>query len=211
MLKYAELSIQCADYHKAQSIKEIIADYCFKTDNNGFSLISCDKDWLYVRGESSLEYPVVRLALYVSNENRLVLANIVPDNQSDGGLNKHQYNAALDSFYRKVIVPVCGTNYTVIKPDPNVQISTLIPNSYRELLYWESGVNRRAPFSHPLDLNRWFSFVYCVASNREEFSSGDFQLWLQDDREWSGRDAFEAALRYENDRLLANYFVAHRI
>lgn len=211
MLKYAELSIQCASDSQAQSLKDMIFDYCSNADHAGFSTISSDKEWLFIRHDASSDYPATRLALFVSGNNQLVLANIVPEDQSDRGLDKRQYNSILDSFYRAVIVPVCGTRYTIIKPDPNVQIETLIPESYQQLVFWERGVNRRSPFSHPLDLNRWFSFVYSIASHREELSTGDFQLWLQENRGWSNHDAFDAALRYENDRMLANYIISKLI
>ncbi len=207
MIKYADLYIKCDNSSQVESLKKAIITYCSQGYALGFSLHSFDGDWLYLKKEATIHHPKVRLAICSLEDNRLSLANIVPDDSTNDGLDKDQYNSIVDSFYNVIALPVCGANYKIIKPNPDVKLESLLPKSFQSLLFWERGIDRRSPFNHPLDLNRWFSFIYSIVSNQENLSVGDFQLWLHEDCGWSNRDAYSAAIRYESDLQLADYII----
>lgn len=87
-------------------------------------------------------------------------------------------------------------------------LEEIIPNSVDALNRWvHSPGAPNVPFSHQLDLERWFDFLCQMIRNKEELESGKLEQWLLEEIKWPDDIIDETILKYEEEIDLLDYYV----
>lgn len=212
MKKFKELIIHC-DSH-TQALEELVAvgNFC---QTPPFSY-SEEVEKLYEANDkldhilvTLPELPQAILLLYVS-DNKLKVINIVPFNHSCDQIEKDVYNQIVDAFHQTVVVPLFKDKHKITLSRDDIPMKDIIPNSYEALYSWvKSPGAPQSPFSHQLDLERWFNFLCVLHQNGEELTSGDLEQWLLEEMHWSEEIVDETISRYENELDLLTYYDCH--
>ena len=150
--------------------------------------------------------PEAVILLYAKNGN-LDVINVVPFERSTLQLTKDQYNLIVDEFDEKILTPLFKGKYDILKTNDEVCIENLIPQSYKSLKRWSTCPGAPDhPFIHTNDLELWFEFLCQLRRNNEELSSGDLELWLQEDCNWPEDVVVDTIIRYETETDLLDYY-----
>ena len=154
--------------------------------------------------------PQAVLLLWV-NEGKLKVINVVPNDGNVFKLTKDQYNLIVDEFEKQIILPLYGEKYEIEKSQDEVSISETIPHSFDSLTRWASCPGApNSPFTHPNDLELWFEFLCQLRRTGESLSSGDLELWLREDQNWSAEVVEDTIIRYETEIELLDYYDRHK-
>ena len=146
-----------------------------------------------------------------ANEGKLNVINVVPNGGNVFKLTKDQYNLIVDEFEKHVILPLYGEKYEIEKSQDEVSISETIPQSFESLSRWVSCPGAPdSPFTHPNDLELWFEFLCQLRRTGESLSSGDFEIWLREDQNWSAEVVEDTIIRYETEIELLDYYDRHK-
>lgn len=209
MKKFKELIIHCGDDTTAISELLNIENACvipeFKYDEEVEKMYEPDDKMAHllvtIKG-----LPQAVLLAYVSQGNVKVL-NIVPFNKSTFRIEVDEYNAIIDAFYNKIVIPVIRERYKVDVTSGTYILQEIIPNSYDALVKWTKSPGApHAPFSHQFDLERWFEFLCQLIDNGETLTSGQLEQWLNEELKWPEEIIDETILRYEEEIDLLDYY-----
>lgn len=150
------------------------------------------------------------LLLWV-NEAKLSVINVVPYSDDTFKLTKDQYNHIVDEFEQQVIYPLFDGKYRIEKTPDEVNIQEIIPQSFESLSRWVTCPGApNNPFIHPNDLELWFEFLCQLRRTNEHLSSGDLDLWLREDNNWSEEVVEDTIIRYETETELLEYYDRHK-
>lgn len=154
--------------------------------------------------------PQAVLLAYVSDGDIKVI-NIVPFNKSTFRIEVEEYNAIVDAFNNKIVQRVIGDRFRVEVTSGEYTLQEVIPKSYDALVKWTKSPGAPlAPFSHQLDLERWFEFLSQMTINEEYMESGKLEQWLREVIEWPDIIIDETILKYEEELDLLDYYVNRR-
>lgn len=141
----------------------------------------------------------------------LRVANITSSINSDLGISN--YNFVLNAFFSEIVRPLLSEEADVVIKGENLGLRDMMSEQSAKLLeVWEVACNKSSPTSHPLDEERWFSFICSIANEESEFSPEDLEKWLSEDKEWplGYQDEIDKlAIEYENDVRLLKYYLEH--
>ena len=150
--------------------------------------------------------PSAVILVWVS-EGDIKVINIVPFNNSTFRIETEDYNRIIDEFYNKIITPVIDKKYDVEVTAGDYTLQELIPQSYRSLEQWVHCPGApNAPFSHQLDLERWFNFLCQLIRNDETLGVDQLEQWLREEVKWPEEIIEETLLKYEEEIDLLDYY-----
>lgn len=113
----------------------------------------------------------------IIDERGLRITNITPN--KSGQLSIEQYNAIIDSFYEKVIKPNIDNDYQVVL---STDTKTIVDYAGKEvadkLLIWIKSANKSTLNTHPLDFERWASFLITAHENDSELTTTQLERFL---------------------------------
>lgn len=142
------------------------------------------------------------------NEGKIKVVNIVPFNHSTSRIEIDNYNRIIDEFYRRIVLPTIGDRYEIEITSGDYILQEIIPDSFDALNKWIHCPGApNAPFSHQLDLERWFEFLCQMIRNGEELESGKLEQWLREEIKWPDDIIDETILKYEEEIDLLDYYV----
>lgn len=145
------------------------------------------------------------------NEGNIKVINVVPFNHSVFRIEIEDYNRIIDEFNSKIISPTLRGRCEVIVTSGDYTLQNIIPKSYDALNRWAHSPGApNAPFSHQLDLERWFEFLCKMVDNNESMDSGKLEQWLCEEMKWSEDVIRETILKYEEETDLLDYYVNRR-
>ncbi|HHQ6722386.1 TPA: hypothetical protein ACSTNG_002148 [Serratia fonticola] len=134
------------------------------------------------------------------------VANIVPKNVGELGIKK--YNLILRDFYEKIIKPLEkeeGFN-VVISSNTQSLDDWLDESTAKSLNIFSRMANKYTGASHPLDQERWYSFLINAHKSSASLDAGQLSRWLIEVDNWPDEIARELAINYEFARgLLKTY------
>ncbi len=191
------------------------------SDSSDFKFVS-DKseDYAKMIGKKTnevltFESPVIKGAIafvwmVVGEENDLRITNITPN--KSGQLSIEQYNSILDSFYDKVIKPNIDENYhVVLSTDTKTIVDYAGKEVAEKLQVWIKSANKSTLNTHPLDFERWASFLITAHKNESELTTSQLEKFLVDEIGISEeRLVSKIVIDYEYGRELLNEYDKHR-
>ena len=145
--------------------------------------------------------PAARLFLH-REHGRLHVSNIVP--RAPGHLSMHQYNAILDEFAESLRTHLAS----------NSELKMHVTSDEAAITDWLSGeaadfltrfsnlANMSTGASHPLDFERWASFLVQAHRERSTLHSSFLSRWLIEELGWPEDRAHDLARDYEFARDL---------
>lgn len=210
MKRYKDVTIICGS--DAAALQELvnIKNACvipeFRFDEEVEKMYEPDDKMAHIL-VSIQELPQAVLLAWV-DEGNIKIINIVPFNHSVFRIEIEDYNRIIDEFNSKVIAPtICG-RYEVIVTSGDYSIQDIIPKSFDALNRWTHSPGApNAPFSHQLDLERWFEFLCQMIRNREEIPSGHLEQWLNEEMKWPEEIVTKTIQKYEEEISLLHYYV----
>lgn len=213
MKKYKDLTIYIGTETQAIEALVQVEDYCTKEPFE----YSEDIEKMYLPDDKMAhilvklpEMPQSVLLLW-ANEGNLKVINVVPNDDKVFKLTKDQYNHIVDEFEQQIILPLFGGKNKIEKTKDEINISETIPQSFESLSRWASCPGAPgSPFTHPKDLERWFEFLCQLRRTGESLSSGDLELWLIEDKNWSAEVVEDTIIRYETETELLDYYDRHK-
>lgn len=213
MKKYKDLTVHTGSFEEARQGIVTIGEKCqqhqyFKYSEDIEKMYQADDRMNHIL----VELPNVPSAvmLVFASEADIKVLNIVPFNHSCDHIEKDVYNHIVDTFNEMIITPLFYEIYTIDCTKDEVSIQDLIPKSFQELYRWTNCPGApENPFVHQFDLELWFDFLCALHTNGEELSSGDLELWLQEDNDWDEEVVTDAIIRFETERDLLNYYDSH--
>lgn len=206
MQRYRTLTIHCGNADAAtQMLQKIILEcnippFVYEKDDKR---LQYDKTIRIISTYPNLPEAII---VVIVSDNNVKIINIVPHKKSVFRIEKNEYNTIMRYFKEKIIDKIVSED-RIDFPPAEYSMESLIPQSFKELVTWVNCSDSNAPFSHPLDLNRWFDFVIALQMNSESdnLSSGDLEQWLEE-KNWDEEVIEETILNYEHDTELLNYF-----
>ncbi|MGH9614814.1 MAG: hypothetical protein ACRD4P_17250 [Bryobacteraceae bacterium] len=136
-----------------------------------------------------------------SDLSELRISNIVPTAISK--LSYSQYNTIFNEFAERFAMPAAehmGLTVTVSKPDLALD-DLLPPDTFRALVDFSENANRMTLASHPMDRERWESFVTGAHRAHAPLDADTLSRWLIESG-WPGKAAHELSMEYEQGRSL---------
>ena len=140
------------------------------------------------------------------DEKQLRVSNIVPLNKSE--LSFDEYNQILTEFTNKFVSENVGKLGLDIEVTAGILdiFEYLSDDSYRKLEAFSGGANKSTGTSHPMDQNRWFSFLVSAHKEKADLCAVDLERWLIEQEEWPADVATRIIIQYEQQRELLNYY-----
>lgn len=132
--------------------------------------------------------------------------NIISRQRSS--LSHDEYNSLLARFHTEVVEPsLRGTTVGVDVSSPDVEIEDLAPSSVAEALRQFSVLaNKSTGASHPLDQERWFSFVVASHRSGKPMEVEMLTRWLVEKGGWTSEWAHDLSIQYEQQVALLSYY-----
>ncbi|MDO6814007.1 hypothetical protein [Tenacibaculum soleae] len=129
----------------------------------------------------TFESPEIRGAVayvwLVADENELKITNITPN--KSGQLSIEQYNSILDEFNDIIIKQNIDNQYQVIiSSDSKTIIDYAGLKVSEKLQVWINSANKSTLNTHPLDFQRWASFLISAHKNQSELTSVQLEKYL---------------------------------
>lgn len=148
--------------------------------------------------------------MVVGGENDLRITNITPN--KSGQLSIEQYNTILDRFYDEVIKPSINNDYHVILSTDNKTIVDYAGLEVAEKLQvWIKSANKSTLNTHPLDFERWASFIITAHENDSELTTTQLEKYLIDEIGIpDDRLVSKIVIDYEYGRDLLKEYDKHR-
>jgi hypothetical protein len=182
---------------QSQSLKDILqnvisklpTDWKFREDlvENYAKNVSKDKSEI-----GCFESPEISgkkgLVWFVIWENELKIVNIVPT--VSGSLSHDEYNQIFDKFNDDCISKVITSEVADITITKGIYDVKQIAGdkTYQALHKWEASCNHSTGNTHPMDFERWASFV-CIAHNENSKLTPDLlERWLVEEKNWNDDD-----------------------
>lgn len=212
MKKYIDLRIKSNSEETSTQILRSIAEMCkggvFKSSFDGEETGNSLKSLNVQVAIDAL--PKSEIILYL-RDNIVQVVNVIPNNDINSThLTKDQYNTIIKKFNDEIIEPLFENKYEIFVSPEEIEMETIIPNSYQALHQWVCCPGApNDPFLHPNDLKRWFNFICTIHDSDEQLGSGDLEQWLLEDRGWSEEVVTETIIRYETETELLNYYDNH--
>jgi len=147
------------------------------------------------RCEARADRPALSLFLLGKN-SALEVSNIVP--RGVGSLTRVQYNAALDEFVEqsaRSIAERLGLEVSV-SSDRQPITHWVSEEAARRLRVFSLAANKGTGSSHPLDFQRWASFLIQVHQDNTRLDSHTLQRWLIEEEGWPAETAIELAVEF---------------
>lgn len=135
------------------------------------------------------------------------VSNIVP--QTAGSLTYDEYNAILQAFYDKFVVPA-ATELTVefTQAEQNLR-NWMSPEAAEALERFSAAANKSSGSSHPADRERWLAFLLRIHRDRRWPDPTDLRRWLTEEEGWTEDAAFELIVEYEFSQDLLRFSESH--
>lgn len=167
------------------------ADFVFsKERTNGLALnlstsineVGC---FLFIKDKDIYARVLVNINNSKKDESYVLwISNIIPSRNIR--LSIEGYNSILKDFIKRIVekcVPIDRINLSKEEEFLSDKISS---QSYKALTLWESTVDHNLPFSHPLDKEKWMSFISSVYYYKDfdKMNGDDLERWLKEDMNW---------------------------
>ncbi|ABK43684.1 conserved hypothetical protein [Magnetococcus marinus MC-1] len=166
--------------------------------------LSDDDRFIVFKRTSHKGIPDVSLFLTYLKE-RLVVTNIVPE---EGELTKAQYNEIIDDFVKSVVsenIAFFDVLMTVTKGE--LPITHWLSQDTAALLdRFSKTANKSTGSSHPLDLQRWNSFIIAAHREKSNLDSTTLERWFVQEEGWGIDAATSLAIEYEFARGLLSLY-----
>ncbi|MBQ9397910.1 MAG: hypothetical protein IJU08_05375 [Bacteroidales bacterium] len=210
MKKYKDITIYCGEDSTALQELVKIESACiipeFRFDEAVEKMYEPDDKMAHIL-VTIPKLPQAVLLVWAS-EGKIKVINIVPFNHSTFRIEIEDYNRIIDEFYSRIVLPTIGNRYMIEITSGDYTLEEIIPNSVDALNRWvHSPGAPNAPFSHQLDLERWFDFLCQMIRNKEELESGKLEQWLREEIKWPDDIIDETILKYEEEIDLLDYYV----
>jgi hypothetical protein len=136
------------------------------------------------------------------------VTNIVPIEERE--LKYRAYNALLDDFLAKVVLPInAAFGFTVETTSAQQTLDDWVPKSVADALRrFSASANKRTGTSHPMDQQRWFAFLIAAHESRANLDTGRLVRWLHEIEDWPEDDASDLAIEYEQGLALLKQYAA---
>lgn len=207
MQRFRNITIHCENENAALEMLQTIASACnqppfiYEKDDERFLK---DKT---IRIISTHAYTTEAVIIVIASGPDVKVINVIPNKRSVFRIDKNEYNTIMEYFKNEVIDKVVK-DLNIDFPPAEYTMESLIPKSYLKLERWASCPGAPdAPFSHPADLNLWFTFVIALVMNNESYklTSGDLEQWLEE-KKWNEEVIEETILHFEHDIDLIETF-----
>lgn len=193
--------LQTADLDRFEYKSEKTLDYAKMIGKNSNQVLS-------------FESPEIRGAIayiwLVADEDELKITNITPN--KSGQLSIEQYNSILDEFYDNIIKPNIDNQYQVIISSDRKTIVDYAGFEVSEKLrVWINSANKSTLNTHPLDFQRWASFLISAHENKSELTTTQLEKYLIEEIGISDDELVsKVILDYEYGRDLLGEYDKHR-
>lgn len=168
---------------------------------------------IFVRIENVACFKTRKQSLFESSvwlllkDNRLIITNITSAKFPHLGISR--YNFVLNTFFHSIIAPKLDASYSVNISGEDQSLEDILDSeTYAKLNLWENSCNKSMPISHPLDYERWFSFILSAFHNHSEITPQDLAQWLSEDKKWPqvyNDQISNLKLQFEYSMDLLNY------
>lgn len=148
---------------------------------------------IYHRAESNGR-PSLRVYM-TDREADVYVANIVSDG---GSISIEEYNTTLEDFTHGFVMPAAQSlNLAVHLGETYVDLSVeLGEDTYRALRAFSRLANKSTGSAHPLDSERWMTFIWRLYRSRKRVQSDILKQWLILDG-WSEHMANDLVSQFE--------------
>jgi len=148
--------------------------------------------------------------MVIGEEKDLRITNITPN--KSGQLSIEQYNSILDTFFDNVIKPNVNDNYQVIlSTDTKTIIDYAGQETAEKLEVWIKSANKSTLNTHPLDFERWSSFLISAHQCESELTTTQLEKYLVDEIGIpDDRLVSKIVIDYEYGRDLLSEYDKHR-
>jgi hypothetical protein len=151
-----------------------------------------------------------RVCLFIDRGISARVTNIIP--LKVGSLSIDEYNATLLNFYDQCIKPLSeelGLKCDLW--DDKADISRWVTeDAARKLKSFSSLANKSTGSSHPLDQERWFSFITAVHGDQSELGEDILIRYLREEHGWSEERAYKLGIEFEFAMDLLRYYDRNR-
>jgi hypothetical protein len=179
---------------RAQIERVVVSGWSLDPDSQK-RLSTRDHDWVVVRRDASQAGPALRVFL-TSRPGLAYVSNIVPEEHT--GLTHEQYNDAALEFaelFARPAAEALGLGVTVT--GTVLDLSAELPDDvFRALRSFSTGANKGTGSTHPMDRERWFSFIFKLHRSATTLSSTTLAEWLVADG-WDEGAADDLAIEFE--------------
>ena len=150
-----------------------------------------------------------RLVLY-RDDGIYRIANIVPTDERRG-LGERGYNDALNDFVDRVLRPCEGDGLSIELTKRRQKITDWTSVEAADALrVFSAAANKATGTSHPMDAERWRTFLIADHRAQSSLSAGNLERWLVEIEEWPVEEARDLIVEWENAReLLEDYDLVH--
>ena len=171
---------------------------------------NCQKPWYYNAVDYGKNYINVEyvsespcsadIALYFDEEkNKYSIVNIVPINKNK--LSIEEYNEILDKFYEFFRNSVCKEDFIIdfSKSGTVSKRDLMCDKTVSTLDAFSNLANKATGSSHPLDRDRWYSFILQAFNSKDYFNllPDHLENLLIEDYKWSENKAAELVNEFE--------------
>ncbi|KNA32834.1 hypothetical protein ADU20_17400 [Burkholderia pseudomallei] len=163
---------------------------------------------LALRRDGDESIPAAVVTLFPEGHNGYKVTNIVP--RETHALTERQYNAVLDDFIKRVVMPAapdCDVRLSKDRESPRDWTSEAAANA---LWAFSLAANKSTGSAHPMDRARWMAFIV------EHHRSGTGNLnpsllarWLVEADDWPDDTAHDLAIEFESAIELLTYYDEH--
>jgi hypothetical protein len=165
---------------KLKSIDFVDFKYASEKSQNYAKMIGKKSNEVLTFESPEIKGAVAFVWMVIGQDNDLKITNITPN--KSGQLSIEQYNSILDSFYDRVIKPNIDKNYQVILSTDTKTIVDYAGHEVAEKLkVWIKSVNKSTLNTHPLDFERWASFLISAHENDSELTTTQLEKYLIDE------------------------------
>jgi hypothetical protein len=163
--------------------------------------------YYYFACNKTEELETALVAFARKNDKIAYIANIVP--REFGKLSKDQYNKILLDFYERCLKPICEKHSIPVEitTDNQSMADWVSDGTHKKLKLFSNAANKSTGTAHPLDQERWFSFVVSVIRNNDKLDPSQLERWLVEEEGWHPDIASELAIEYEQGISLLKYFI----
>lgn len=153
--------------------------------------------------------PAAMLILSQKDPDTFYISNIIPIERHQ--LEHAEYNSVLEEFYELVFKPFAEKSklpHTVTGAEAGLE--HWMDESTAELLReFLACANKGTGASHPIDRERWNSFILAAHRTNSTLDPSTLARWLVEVEEWSPEIAQQLAVEYESGRNLLLYAVSN--
>ncbi|QJQ02426.1 hypothetical protein RB25_25230 [Herbaspirillum rubrisubalbicans] len=154
-------------------------------------------------GDDSI--PAATVILYQDGNSSYKVTNVVPSELYT--LTQQQYNMVLKDFIKSIVTPASELCSVRLSSDRQSPLDWANADAAHALGLFSRAANKSTGSSHPLDRERWMSFVVKYhRSGSGRLDAGLLARWLIEAEHWPSDSAYQLGSEFESAVELLAYY-----